>query len=453
MHLNVFAECSPSPQFIGYWRDPGDRTAAGYRSLDYWVEVARRLEDACIDALFFADVHGLYNVYRGSAAPAIRHAVQVPSIDPVLVVAALIGATQRLGFAVTYSTTYHPPYECARLFTTLDHLSGGRIAWNIVTSYLRSAARNGMGHYLDHDLRYERADEYIEVTRRLWEDSWSDDAVLRDVERDVFADPDRVRTIDHDGPWFQVRGPFQCEPSPQRTPVLYQAGASGRGRAFAARHAEVVFLTMAEPTTGAEEVAHLRSLVAEQRRDPRSLKVMQGSMVMLGRTLEEARAKAAAYNRLWCAEGQMAKWCGWMQLDLAAYPDDLPMDEIKTEGSQSFLGFLQRLSPELRWTVGQVRYLVSHPRRPRRMGSSMLYGTVTEVADRIEQWLMEADVDGFNLMPCPPTEGIADICDLLVPELQRRGLFRAGFDPRERTLRERYFGAGMLACQAQRVTA
>ena len=451
MHLNVFAECSPSPQFIGYWRDPGDRTAEGYRSLDYWVEVARRLENACIDALFFADVHGLYDVYRGSAAPAIRHAVQVPSIDPVLVVAALIGATQRLGFAVTYSTTYHPPYECARLFTTLDHLSGGRIAWNIVTSYLGSAARNGMGHYLDHDLRYERADEYVEVTRRLWEDSWSDDAVLRDVERDVFADPDRVRAIDHDGPWFQVRGPFQCEPSPQRTPVLYQAGASGRGRAFAARHAEVVFLTMAEPTTGAEEVAHLRSLVAEQGRDPRSLKVMQGSMVMLGRSREEARAKAAVYNELWSAEGQMAKWCGWMQIDLAAYPDDLPMDEIKTEGSQSFLGFLQRLGPGQRWTVGQVRYLVSHPRRPRRMGSSMLYGTVTEVADRIEQWLAEADVDGFNLLPCPPTEGIADICDLLVPELRRRGLFRAGFDPSERTLRERYFGAGMLACQAQRV--
>jgi FMN-dependent oxidoreductase (nitrilotriacetate monooxygenase family) len=453
MHLNVFAECSPSPQFVGYWRDPGDRTAAGYRSLAYWLQVARRLEDAAVDALFFADIHGVYDAYRGSPDTAIRHAVQVPSIDPVLVVAALLGATERLGFAVTYSTTYHPPYECARLFTTLDHLSGGRIAWNIVTSYLRSASRDGLGEYLDHDVRYDRADEYVEVVRRLWEESWDDGAVVRDVAADVFTDPALVHRIDHDGPWFRVRGPLQCEPSPQRTPVLYQAGASGRGRTFAARHAEVVFLTMADPASGAPEVAELRRLVAGQGRDPRSLKVMQGSMVLLGRTPAEARARADAYNTLWSAEGQTAKWCGWMDVDLAAYPDDLPVDELRSEGSRSFLGFLRRLSPDRTWTVGEVRYLVAHPRRPRRAGPAMLYGTVDQVADRMEQWLTEADVDGFNLLPCPPTEGIADICTLLVPELRRRGLFRAAFDPAERTLRERYFGAGVRSCRAEPVSA
>ncbi|GAA3734226.1 LLM class flavin-dependent oxidoreductase [Salinactinospora qingdaonensis] len=442
MHLNVFAECSPSPQFVGFWRDSDDRSATGYRSLEYWTSVARKLEAACVDALFFADIHGVYDVYRGSWEPAARHAVQLPAIDPTLVIPALAAATERLGFAVTYSTTYHPPYQCARAFSTLDHLTGGRVAWNIVTSYLRSAAENGLGEYLDHDLRYDRADEYVEVARALWERSWDEDAVVRDTEADVFAVPEKVRAIDHKGDWFTVRGPHQCEPSPQRTPVLYQAGASGRGTAFAARHAEVVFLTMSDPQTGAPQVAELRQRAEEAGRDPHALKAMQGSMVMVGPTRAEAKARADLYNSLWSGEGQLAKWCGWMDIDLAAYPDETPVEEIRAEGSHSFVKFLQRLGPERTWTVADVRYLVTRPRRPRREAPVTLYGTPEQVADRMEQWIETAGVDGFNLIPCPPTGGIDDICDLLVPELQRRGLFRTAYDPAETTLRERYFGAG-----------
>ncbi|HEU4425045.1 MAG TPA: LLM class flavin-dependent oxidoreductase [Pilimelia sp.] len=442
MHLNVFTQCSPSPQFKGMWRHPEDVTATGYRSLAHWTALARRLEAACVDALFFADIHGVYDVYRGSWAPAVRHAVQIPSIDPALVIPAAAAVTRHLGFAVTYSTTYHAPYECARLFSSLDHLTGGRVGWNIVTSYLRSATANGLGEFLDHDERYDRADEYVSVVRALWEESWEDGAVVRDAERDVFTDPERVHEIGFDGKWFSVRGPHQCEPSPQRTPVLYQAGASPRGMRFAARHAEVVFLTLADPQAGAPQVAELRRLAADAGRDPRAVKALQGSMVMVGRTKQEAKARADLYHSLWSGEGQLAKWCGWMDTDLAAYPDDTPVDEIRGQASHSFLGFLRRLSEDRVWTIGEVRYLVSRPRRARPDAPVTLFGTVEQVADRIEQWLTVADVDGFNLLPCPPSAGIDDICDLLVPELQRRGLFRTAYDEGERTLRERYFGAG-----------
>lgn len=206
MHLNLFTQCSPSPQFKGFWRHPRDRSATGYRDLGYWVELGRRLEAACLDALFFADVHGTYDVYQGSWRAAVRHAVQIPSVDPLLVLPAIAATTTRLGLAVTYSTTYHAPYECARVFSSLDHLTGGRVAWNIVTSYLRSASANGLGEYLDHDERYDRADEYVEVARRLWEESWDDDAVVRDAAANVFTDPDRVHEIGHEGRWFSVRG-------------------------------------------------------------------------------------------------------------------------------------------------------------------------------------------------------------------------------------------------------
>jgi FMN-dependent oxidoreductase (nitrilotriacetate monooxygenase family) len=442
MHLNVFTQCSPSPQFKGMWRLPDDASAVGYRSLEYWVGLAQKLEKACIDALFFADIHGTYDVYRGSWEPALRHAVQIPSIDPALVIPAAAMSTRHLGFAVTYSTTYHHPYECARLFSSLDHLTGGRIGWNIVTSYLRSAADNGLGEYLDHDVRYDRADEYLAVTRALWERSWDDDAVVRDVSRDTFTDPAKVREINHKGEWFAVRGPHQCEPSPQRTPVLYQAGASGRGMRFAADHAEVVFMTMADPGNGAPQVADLRQRVASTGRDPASIKVLQGSMTMVGRTRDEAKDKAKAYNTMWSGEGQLAKWCGWMDVDLAAYPDETPVDELRGQGSQSFVGFLRRLTPDRAWTVGDVRYLVSTARRPRTDAPATLFGTAEQVADRMEQWMEVAGVDGFNLLPCPPSGGITDICELLVPELQRRGLFRRSYPAEETTLRERYFGAG-----------
>jgi FMN-dependent oxidoreductase (nitrilotriacetate monooxygenase family) len=439
--LNLFAQCSPSPQFKGLWRHSDDRSATGYRTLSHWTALARQLEAARFDALFFADVHGVYDVYQDSWAAAVRHGVQVPTVDPFLVVPAAAAVTEHLGFALTLSTTYYPPYQCARLFSSLDHLTDGRIGWNIVTSYLRSAMANGMGEEVPHDERYDRADEYLAVVLALWENSWEADAVQRDVVGDVFTDPAKVHEIDHEGRWFSVRGPHQCEPSPQRTPVLYQAGASDRGMTFAARHAEVAFLMLGDPAGGAERVADLRRRAAAQGRDPRAVKALQGTQVVIGRTDEEAEALADLVVALTSTEGTLAKWCGWMGIDLAGYPVDAPVSEIRSEASHSFRPILDRLDPDYRWTVGDLRALLSMPRRPQRDALHMLFGTPSQIADRMEEWLDVADVDGFNLMPCPTTAGTDDICALLVPELQRRRLFRTEYAADERTLRERYLGA------------
>ncbi len=446
MYINVLSQCAPSPVYEGLWRHPEDTTADGYRRLDYWAGLARQLEDACVDALFLADIHGLYDVYQASWRAAVRHAVQVPSIDPLLVVPAMALVTRHLGFAVTYSTTYHVPFECARVFTSLDHLTGGRIGWNIVTSYLESAAGDGLGTYLPHDQRYDRAEEYVAVTRALWERSWADDAVVRDIAADVFADPGKIQPIDHKGQWFSVRGPHQCEPSPQRTPVLYQAGSSPRGTDFAARHAEVAFLTLTDPASGAGKVAELRGRVAAAGRAPGDVKVFQGTSIIIGETTEDAKSRARAYRELTSRDGLLVKWCGLMGVDLDAYPAATLITDIPTQASRTVVDMFRRAAPDREWTVGDVRYLVGQPKYVRSNTPSLLYGTPAQIADRMTEWVERTGVDGFNLMPGPVNGvGITEICSLLVPELQRRGMFRTAYDPAETTLRERYFGAGHRA--------
>jgi long-chain alkane monooxygenase len=442
MHLNVLTQCIPAPLFEGMWRHADDRTGTGYRSLAHWVDIARQLEAACVDALFFADIHGVYDVYQNSTGPAVRHSVQVPAIDPVLVIPAAAAATRQLGFAVTYSTSYHPPYQCARIFSTLDHLTDGRIGWNIVTSDLRLAQGTGLAAPLGHDERYDRADEYLDVVTRLWEDSWEDGAVVRDAGADTFADPDRVHPIGHQGPWFQVSAPHQCEPSPQRTPVLYQAGSSDRGMSFAARHAEVVFVTLSGMKQGRDKVTELRRRAAAAGRDPDRLKILQGMVLMLAPDREQARERAAEYLRLSSAGGLLTKWCGWSGVDLAGYPGDLPLSRIDNPNLHSVAGFLQQSTPGREMTVADLREHVATPQRPHPYARLMLFGTPAEVADRMAEWIERTGIDGFNLMPCPPTAGLADLCELLVPELQRRGLLRKTYDPAEPTLRERYLGAG-----------
>ena len=445
MHLNVFTQCSPSPQLAGLWRHPCDTTSTGYRSLEYWAALAKRLEAACIDALFFADSHGPFDVYQGSWAAAVHDAVQIPSIDPILVLPAAAAVTRHLGFAVTYSTTYHPPYQCARVFSSLDHLTGGRIAWNIVTSFLNSAYENGLGVKLAHDQRYDHADEYMAIVRALWEESWECDAVVRDAERNIFTDPQKVHPINYQGHYLQVKGPHQCEPSPQRTPVLYQAGASHRGLEFAARHAEVVFVTLPDAKSGARQVRDLRERVARLGRPPEAMKVLQGSLVIIGETTEQARKKAKLIRELISGEGEFAKWCGWSGFDIAKYPDDTPVSEIPTQASQSVLRLLHQVSQERNWKIADLRSFISLGFRPHRRNA--LLGDPREVVAQMEEWMSVAGVDGFNLLPCP-SSGIDDICDLLVPELQRRGLFRSSYDARETTLRERYFGAGNRSCRS-----
>jgi alkanesulfonate monooxygenase SsuD/methylene tetrahydromethanopterin reductase-like flavin-dependent oxidoreductase (luciferase family) len=203
MHLNAFTQCSPCPQSKGQWKHPLDRASVGYRDLDYWIELAKVLERGCFDALFFADIHGTYDVYKNSRDAAVRHGVQFPCYDPIVLIPALAQATTHLGFASTYSTTYHPPYQAAKIFSTLDHLSRGRVGWNVVTSYLRDAEKNGLGQTLPHDERYDRADEYMQVVYKLWEQSWEEDALVLDSAGDMHTDPSKVHEIQHKGKYFE----------------------------------------------------------------------------------------------------------------------------------------------------------------------------------------------------------------------------------------------------------
>lgn len=449
MLVNILTQCIPSPLFEGMWRHDADRTATGYRTLSHWLDIGRRLEEAGVDALFFADTYGMYDVYGGSAAASLRHSVQVPAIDPVTVIPAIASVTRGLGFAVTLSTSYHAPFHCARVFSSLDHLTDGRIGWNIVTSDPRLGAGTGMADRTGHDERYDRADEYLDIVVGLWEDSWDGDAVVIDRAGDTFTDPTRVRPIEVDGRWFRVASPHQCEPSPQRTPVLYQAGSSPRGQAFAARHAEVVFVALNGMRQGREQVDGMRCRTAESGRDPDRLKVLQAMALFVAEDEAEARRQAEDYVRLTSAGGLLAKWCGWTGLDLASLPDAMALTALRQDGMGSVSRFLDELGGDRELTVGDLRRHVSTARRPHLRAPLTLIGTPGQVADRLETWLERTGVDGFNLMPCPPTAGLDAYCRLLAPELRRRGLVPPNrVEPL--TLRERYLGAGVRDYQRAR---
>ena len=265
----------------GLWRHPHNNRHR-YTDLEFWTSEAKLLEEGLFDAVFLADVIGAYDGYRGGPDTALREAVQIPNNDPLLLIPAMAAVTRHLGFVATFSTTYEPPFAFARRASTIDHLTKGRFGWNVVTSYLPNAARNfGLDDELDHAQRYDRAHEYLDVLYKLWEGSWDDDAVVRDVANRVYTDSSKVRRIDHTGKYFRVAGPHLSEPSLQRTPVIYQAGSSATGRDFAAKHAEAVFVggSSLENFRDTIEDIHRRGEVAGRPRG--SIKTLASAVLIL----------------------------------------------------------------------------------------------------------------------------------------------------------------------------
>ncbi len=436
IHLNAFTQCSINHHSKGQWKNPLARDADGYRNVHYWIELARTLERGLFDSLFLADVHGTYTVYKGSARTAIEQAVQIPGTDPTLVISAMAAATQNLGFACTFSTTYFPPYHTAKVFSTLDHLTGGRVGWNVVTSYLADGLANfGLKDDLTHDERYDRADEYMAVVYKLWEHSWEEGAIVRDKIRDIHTDPDRVHTIDHVGTWFSVPGPHQCEPSPQRTPVIYQAGQSGRGTAFAATHAEAIFCVHPTIAAATKDVKNLRAAAVQAGRLADDVKVIQGVSVIVAPTDEEARLKAEQCRRHANIEGVLALFSGWSGIDLSTLPTGTRLEDCEWKAIQGLRGFFTKVDPDRDWTLEAIGDFLA-------VGSVMpkIVGSPQTVADELERWMDEADLDGFNVHPVTQPSGFIDFVDLVVPELQRRGRMRTAYEGS--TLRESYFGTG-----------
>src|ERR1700735_5312163 len=280
----------------GLWLHPEDRTL-GYNTLDYWTDLAKLLERGMFDSLFIADIFGVYDVYGGNADAAFRNAVEFPVNDPFLLVPAMATVTKHLGFGITGTVTYEPPFSFARKISTLDHLTNGRMAWNIVTGYLDSAARAfGRTEQLPHDERYTLAEEFMEVVYKLWEGSWEDGAVRRDKVNGIFANPEKMHKIHHHGKYFQMEAYHLCEPSPQRTPILFQAGGSSRGRQFAAQHAECVFIGGRDRQTVAATVKDLRERAAAVGRDPSSLTIYMAIVVIAAETDAAAEAKVEDYR-------------------------------------------------------------------------------------------------------------------------------------------------------------
>ncbi len=423
-------------QSPGLWRHPRDR-ADRYTDLQYWTDLATVLERGKFDALFLADVLGVYDVYGGSTDAALREATQVPLNDPLLTVSAMAAVTKHLGFGVTCTLSYEPPFTFARRMSTLDHLTKGRIGWNIVTGYLDSAARgvSGAAAQPKHDTRYQIAAEYMELVYKLWEGSWEDGAVLRDRERGVFTDAAKIHPVHHDGAFFKLDAIHLSEPSPQRTPVLFQAGTSGKGREFAARHAECVFMAAPSRTVAGGYVADIRSRAQQHGRDPASIRIFNLTTAIVGKTREAARERYEEYRRYVSIEGALALISGWTGIDFSTYDLDEPVRHIRNEAVQSAVESFTTADPGRVWTVRGLAEWVG-------IGGfgPVFVGSPEEVADEMESWVAETDLDGFNLAYAVTPETFVDIADLLVPELQRRGRYKVEYRPG--TLRQKLFPNG-----------
>jgi len=435
IRLNAFEMNCVGHQSPGLWAHPRDRSA-GYTDLDYWTSLAKTLERGKFDGIFLADVLGIYDVYGGSPDAALRHAVQVPVNDPVLLIPAMAAVTEHLGFGVTCTLSYEPPYTLARRISTLDHLSKGRAGWNIVTGYLNSAA-TGMGLTVQprHDQRYELAEEYMQVMYKLWEGSWEPGAAPRDRAGRVFADPAKVHRVRHDGAFYRVDAIHLCEPSPQRTPVLYQAGASSRGRAFAAAHAECVFINGPTARVVTPQVADIRRRAVQNGRRPDDILIFTLATVITGRDEAEARAKHAEYRRYADTEAALTLFSGWTGVDFSKFRLDDDLRYIETEAMRSALASFTSDDPNRVWTVRELAEHVAIGGR-----GPLFVGSPEQIADTLIAWVEETDVDGFNLAYAVTPESFEDFVELVVPELQRRGVFKTEYHPG--SYREKLFGRG-----------
>ena len=432
--INAFYANTPGQNWIGLWSHPKS-AATRYTSLDFWVEVARLGERGLFDSIFFADTGAAYDTYQGSPRAAIERAAMFPMNDPMLVIPTMAYVTENLSFGVTGNLSYERPFHLARRFSTLDHLTNGRVSWNVVTGFQDSAARAmGLSEQREHDERYDVADEYMDIVYKLWEGSWEDGAVVKDRAQRVYARADRIHEVAHEGQYFRMRGIHMSEPSPQRTPVLYQAGGSQRGRAFAAKHAECIFLSGLPREQTAERVRGIRAEAARQGRDPTDLRFIMMATVIVAPTNAEARDKHAELARHVDVEGMLALYSGLSGVDLAQHT-------LQSATLAEARGIRTVIEGFTTFNARQV----SRPAEIATFGPQggrecFLVGSPVEVADQLEAWMEEADIDGFNLQRAGEPQHLQDFIDLVVPELQNRGRYKTAYRPG--TFRHKLFGKG-----------
>ena len=426
---NAFYSGSPGQSWVGLWSHPRSE-ALNYTSLEFWSRLARTCEQGLLDGVFFADALGVRDVYKSSPAGSLRTGSFAPALDPMMLIPAMAAVTRNLTFGVTGNASYETPYLLARRLSTLDHLTGGRLAWNVVTGTIEAASRAvGQSEWIEHDKRYEALGEYMELMYKLWECSWEDGAVVRDRSTGTYADPERIHVIDHNGPCYKCHGVHLCEPSPQRTPLIVSAGSSSAGMEFLARHAECAFIAGSSKDKVAASVRDIRARVAACGRDPSDVKVFLGMTIVAAPTEAEARDLRADYARYCDVEGMLAFKSGYIGVDLSKYALDDPLPSQNTNASQSALK---------QYTSQTVRDLASFAPMPGQ--ETFLIGSTQQVCDEIMGWVRDTDIDGINLMRTVEPEGLESFCRLVVPELQNRGVYKTAY--REGTLRQKMFGRG-----------
>ena len=423
MALAGFMQAGNVTVYAGSWRHPA--TEHGFLTPGFYQKLGRTLEQGCFDMMFFDDRLAMPGIYAGSVADAVRLGARPVKLDLSIVLGLVAGVTSHIGLGATYSTTYYPPFHVARTFATLDHLSGGRAAWNVVTSVNDSEAQNyGVEHHLGHDERYDRADEFLEATTGLW-DTWGDDALVLDRERGIFADPDKVHPLDYDGNWFKVKGPLTVPRSPQGRPVLLQAGSSGRGRDFAARWAELIFTGDPNIDVARSHYKDQKERIAERGRDPQTVKMLPMTYTVIGESRAHAEEREQVFlNELVDPRASLTLLSELMNYDFSDLELDAPITDELIESVSGIRGLVQNLRKHIGGTV-TLGDLAGH--RATLLQGPRFVGTAREVVDQMEEWFEGDACDGFTIAATHVPGAYEDIVRMVVPELQRRGLFRTEY--------------------------
>jgi len=404
------------------WRHPNTTWAdETWRRPELYQHIAQVCERGLYDTVFFADLNYISDSYKGSLSPALRYATQAPEHDPIPLLTMIAAVTKYIGLGATFSTSYHLPFYAARLWATLDHLTRGRAAWNVVTSLNENQAANHGHTNLDPaELRYEKAHEFIEVCQQLW-NSWDEDAVVMDREKAIFADASKVRRIEYQGRFYRSRGPLNVVRSPQNGPSLIQAGTSPMGIELAAKYADAVFAIHPWPKGAASYYTQVKDRVSDFGRDPNECAILFGAQPIIGRSEAEALEKQQEHNELVPLEGGMAMLSGHLNFDLSRLsPDDEMMSREEPELQRSKRVYQKENGDSM--TVKEVAQ-----RHGESVGLPQFVGTAAGVADQLEAFFDEVGGDGFMLSPIYCPGAIEEFVDMVVPELQRRGRFRTAY--------------------------
>ena len=418
IHLAQFLVHGPTYHSLGMWRPP-KTISSGFKwdKPELYQHIARVCERGLFDTVFFADLNYIADTYKGSMAPSLMHATQAPEHDPIPLLSFMAAATKKIGVASTFSVSHSHPFYAARLWATLDHLTNGRAGWNVVTSINSNQAANYGEERQSTDNRYDRAHEFIEVCQKLW-NSWDVDAVKMDHENGIFADPEKVNRIEHIGKFFKSRGPLNVTRSPQNGPAIFQAGTSPKGQDFAVKYADAIFAIQPRAEDAADYFNSIKSQMTNIGRDPDACKILFGMQPIIGSSETEAREKQEEHNALVPLEGGMAILSAHLDFDLSK----IPADALMSERNEPELYRMRTRFHKVDGTPMTVAETAA--RHGQSVSLPQFVGTPQGIADQMEAFINVAGGDGFMLTAIHSPGAIEEFVDLVVPELQKRGIYR-----------------------------